>query len=104
MLLQETWSAKSKARNDKVLAAAVAEAQERGYARITRRGVATRAGVSLGCVNLSFGDMDGLKTAVLQEAVDRGLLELVAQGLADRHETALNAPQALRKRATATLI
>lgn len=103
MTLKVRWAEKAEARNAKVLAAAIAEAGDKGYSKITREGVAQRAGVALGCVNLAFGRMDRLKTAVMDYAVKHALLEIVAQGLADGHETARNAPPSLRTRALATL-
>lgn len=103
MTLKDKWAEKSKDRDAKVLAAAVAEAEARGYSKITREGVAARAGVALGCVNLAYGTMQALKDAVMRTAVDGGFLEIVAQGLADGHELARNAPPKLRTRALATL-
>lgn len=97
------WDMKAKVRHNKVLGAAIEEAQAVGYANITRRSVATRAGVAVGSVNFAFGDMERLKAAVLAHAVQYGLLDIVAQGLAARNETALNADPELRKRALATL-
>lgn len=103
MALEEIWARKAKARRDKVLSAALLDAQAHGYRNITRERVAALAGVSLGSVNQAFGDMASLKTAVMVEAVNMSLLDIIAQGLADKHETALNAPPSLKESALATL-
>ena len=88
-------------RDERVLGAALALAQEVGYQWITREMVARKAGVSVGTVSNVYGSIVELKRAVLREAVEREVLEVVAQGLADGHEIARAAPDALRSRAVA---
>lgn len=90
-------------RNATILEAAIQEAGEVGYQWITREAVATRAGVSAGSVNNAYGRMVELKRAVLREAVARGLANIVAQGLADNHEIARNAPPELKAKAVALM-
>lgn len=87
----------------KILLAGVALAVMGRYDRITRRQVAEGAGVSPARVSLFAGDMDGLRTAIMEEAVRRGVASVVAQGLADRHPAALAAPEELRQKALAVL-
>lgn len=90
-------------RNRRVLEAAVSLASERGYQKITRSEVADRAGVATGSVNNAYETMDGLRDAVMAAAVERGLLAIVAQGLAASHPTARAAPQVLKDSALASL-
>jgi AcrR family transcriptional regulator len=88
-------------RDDRILTAAVELAKGIGYQWITRDQVAEAAGVSAGTVNNAFGGMIELKRAVLRHAVEIGLVEIVAQGLADGHEIARGAPADLRAQAAA---
>lgn len=90
-------------RNRRILEAALSLAGERGYEKITRQDVAERAEVATGSVNNAYGDMAGLRDAVMNAAVGRGLLAIVAQGLAARHPAACAAPQALKDSALASL-
>lgn len=103
MTRKERFAAMVESRNRKVLEAAIALAQERGYDKITRSGVATTAGVAVGCVNGAFGTMDGLKAEVMRQAVAGEMLDIVAQGLADGNDIARNADPLLKERARATL-
>lgn len=96
-------SEKVENRNRAVLDAALQVASERGYRTMTRDQVAERAGVAVGGVNNAYGTMDGLRDAVMAAAVDRGVLPIVAQGLADRHPAALASPEPVRKAALASL-
>lgn len=96
-------SEKVENRNRAVLDAALRLALLRGYRNITRQQVADEAGVAVGSVNNAFGTMDGLRDAVMAAAVHRGDLPVIAQGLVDRHPAALNAPQAIKDSALASL-
>lgn len=89
---------------DKILAAAMVQARADGYQWITREVVAASAGVSTGMVNQVFKTVRDLKRAVLREAVTTEDLAIVAQGLADRHEIALNAPPELKRKAALSLV
>lgn len=86
-------------RDARILDAAVLLAQDIGYQWITRDQVALAAGVSPGTVNNAFGTMVGLKRAVLAAAVERGIKEIVAQGLADGQAVCREAPADLRRAA-----
>lgn len=84
-----------------VLDAAVVEARTMGLQRIRRDTVARRAGVAAGTVNNAFGNMSGLREAVMREAVSKEHLDIVAQGLALRDPIAMEAPHILKVRALA---
>jgi AcrR family transcriptional regulator len=96
-------SEKVNERNRRILDAAVELAAERGYERITRSDVAARAGVAAGSVNNAFGDMDGLRAAVMRAAVERSNATIVGQGLAASNAIARAAPDALKQSALAAL-
>ena len=86
-----------------ILAAAVDMAKAEGYQWITRDAVAERAKVGAGSVNVAFGRMVELKRAVLTHAVQAEIVEIVAQGLADQHPIAKDAPPDLKRKALAHL-
>lgn len=91
------------ARTKQILAAATKLSRRQGYRKITRDGVAAEAGTSQGLVNRYFGDIEGLRNAVMTQAVRDADVKLVAQGIADRNKIALKAPPALREAAAAAL-
>lgn len=96
-------SEKVEKRNQRVLEAAVTLASERGFRNYSRSDVARLAGVADGGVNWAFRTMDGLHDAVMQAAVERELLPIVAQGLALQHPAACAAPADLKNSALASL-
>ena len=68
-----------------VLNAALAVAERDGWHAITRDAVAALAGCSSGTVSGAFGGMAGLSDAVMQAAVERECLPVLAAGLVARH-------------------
>ncbi len=86
-----------------ILAAAIVEAACAGYGKMTRDAIAERAGVAAGSINHEFGTIDKLRDEVMQNAVDNERLDIVAQGLADKHPITLAAPDELRTRAVRAL-
>lgn len=91
-------------RDQRILDAALELAEENGYQWITRAEVARVAEVSPATINNVYSTMVDLKRAVLAEAVVRENLAIVAQGLADRHEIVMAAPETLRKAAAAAML
>lgn len=83
--------------------AAVAAATAHGYRRMTRDHIAAEANVSPGLVSLYLGTMPNVRRVVMREAVRRGVVSIVAEGLAERDKQALKAPPALKSEA-ATLL
>lgn len=90
-------------RHEIILAAALQEAQAVGYQNIIRHRVAARAGVANGSVNHAFGTLAALKNAVMEKAVEDGVADVVAQGLATGHPVARNAPAHIKEAATRAL-
>ena len=74
-----------------VLNAALAVAERDGWHAITRDAVAALAGCSSGTVSGAFGGMAGLSDAVMQAAVERECLPVLAAGLVARDATACEA-------------
>jgi AcrR family transcriptional regulator len=83
----------------RILDAAIALSRTDGVQWITRDAVAQRAGCAAGLVNYHWKSILDLKRAVFAAAVDRQLLPLIAQGLADGNRACLDAPEWLRKKA-----
>ena len=91
-------------RDSRILDAAIHCAKEDGFQWITRERVAARAGVSAGTINSAYKTMRDLKRAVLQYAVQTGVVEIVAQGLAEGHPIARAAPPELRDKAASFIM
>ena len=95
---------KKEVRRDQILTAAVEMAMTEGYLKLTRDGVAERAGVAMGQVNHIFSTMTKLRRAVMRCAVKRELLPIIASGLAVGDTTAHNAPDRLKQQALSSLL
>lgn len=91
------------ARKAAILTAAVKLATEKHYQTITRDDVAQAAGVSAGLVTRYFFAMPELRRRVMEEAVRRELLPVIAQGLAHGCPVAAGAPAWLRAKALTAL-
>lgn len=91
-------------RDERILEAALACALAEGWQWITAAGVAAAAGVAKGSIYNAYGDMRGLKRAVLQEAVTRRIVSLVAQGLAEKHPIAVDGADDELKKAAADYV
>jgi AcrR family transcriptional regulator len=98
------WAAANSRRRRRVLEAAVSLAEEVGYTHLTKAGVADRAGVSRTSVWITYNGMLALKREVMAEAVTRGNVKIIAQGLAAGDPVALTAPHTLKQQAAAALV
>lgn len=72
-------------RHATILQAATLLARADHYHRISRADVASKAGCGAGTVNLCFGDMEGLRDAVVAEAVRTGDKDIIAQAIVAKH-------------------
>ncbi len=90
-------------RNRTVLEAAIALATQHGMGAVTRPRVARESGVATGTVSNAYGSMEGLRDAVMAAAVEREILPVIAQGLAERYAAAVSAPPDLKTRALAQI-
>ena len=95
---------KRDAKRFRILDAAIEMALEDGYLMITKRGIARRADVNESLVAYYWGDVESLKGKVLETAVERGILKIVAQGLCAGDDIAVKAPLEQRKLAAEMII
>lgn len=86
-----------------ILKAAVRLAKSKGFRNFSREDVAEAAKTATGTVSYHYRGMAGLRKAVMQYAIDNEVLEIIAQGLAERHAMALKAREELRLRAAGCL-
>lgn len=86
-------------RKAQILDAALEAATPVGIDRITFDAVAKRADVSIGLVIHYFGTMTKLRRTLMREAVKRGVVAIVARGLAVEDPQARKAPPVLRAQA-----
>jgi AcrR family transcriptional regulator len=86
-----------------ILEAGIALAKRDNYNRITRDALAKRAGCSPALVSAYFGTMVQFRRSLMRHAVDREIVEVVAQGLVDRNPYARKAPDELRQKAMASV-
>lgn len=84
----------------KILEAAVPLAEANGYDNVTRKQVAEAAGVSGPILNYHFGTMSGFKGALLQYAIDNGVLKVAAQAALK----GVKMPTSLRRQALDSLL
>lgn len=79
--------------------AALDEAREVGYQRVTRASVATRADCAPSLVSHYFGPSANLEQVIMSAAIIEGDFEILAQGLAANDLLARNAPKELKEQA-----
>jgi AcrR family transcriptional regulator len=70
-----------------------------GTFNVSRRDVASRAGISHGAINHEFETMAGLRDALVADAIERRDLPVLARALAVSHPLIKNAPDELREAA-----
>lgn len=90
-------------RKDHILNTAINMSKVGSYDTITRDKIAESAGVSMGLVTRYFGTMKQLRVAVMRRAVKRGILEIIAQGLAKGDPQAKKASPELKAKSAALL-
>lgn len=74
-------------------------AKEIGYSHVNRLNLADRANVSPSLISHYFGSTDALRDMLINKAVAREVLPVIAQGIAYGHIHAKHAPRELKKRA-----
>lgn len=90
---------KPEARKEHILATALLLAEAQGYARLTREQITTAAGVTGPVLSHHFGTMPQFRRSLMQYAIEKESLAVVAQGLAAGDPQAQGASEALRRRA-----
>jgi len=91
-------------RKQEILNAAIELAKRVGYQAITRDEVAQEADASSSLITCYFYNMDGLKRAVMQAAIELEELSIIAQGLGLRDAEALAINDKLKSKAINYLI
>ena len=91
-------------RHADILTAALDLARAEGLGSLTRKRVAQAAAVSPGLVTFRFLSTSLMRDAVMQAAVDRADLRVLADGIALRHATALAAPVEMRMAALESMM
>jgi len=86
-----------------ILNTAVGMAKSEGYQRITRDGLAKKAGVSSGLVTRYFNTMIQLRRSIVRQAVQREVLEIIAQAVLSNDPHVSKAATELKKRALASV-
>jgi len=90
-------------RHGQILDAALNVAAKVGYQRMTRDQIAAAAGASPAAINQRFSTMTMLRRDVMRAAIARGVVAVVAQGLADGNAYAKKASTELKQQAAALL-
>jgi AcrR family transcriptional regulator len=90
-------------RETEILEVALRLAAVKGYARVTREEIATAAGCSSGLVSRYLGTMTQCRRVLMRKAIERELVKIVAQGLADGNPHAKKASPELKARAAQLL-
>lgn len=90
-------------RREQILKAAVELSKTEGYSKITRDKIAKSARVSVGLVTRYFSTMPQLRRCVMRYAVQNGVAEIVAQGLANGDAHAKKASPELKEEALSLL-
>lgn len=93
------WAAANRRRRQRVLEAALTLAEDVGYTHLTKATVARAAGVSATSVWITYAGMQGLRREVMSEAIARGNLKIIAQGLVAGDPQAHAAPHKLQTEA-----
>jgi AcrR family transcriptional regulator len=87
-----------------ILDAAYSIATEHDWNALTREAVAALAGIATGSVNVAWGTMDNLRSAVMKRAVEQSHLPTIVIGLVQNYPEAHAAPRDLQAKALASLI
>ncbi len=86
-------------RKAQLLYCALKLAERHNYKNVTRLLVAANTNTTVGLINRYFGSAEGLREALLQQAVIDKNVAVVAQGIEDKHPLVKNAPIKLRQEA-----
>lgn len=78
-------------------------AKNYGLSSLSRDDIAHAAGAATGSVTYCFGNMSGLKDAVIRKAIECEELRIIAEGIIADNKIALSAPARLRAQALNSL-
>lgn len=86
-------------RVEELITSALGLAAVVGYQQVTREAIAECCGVSCGTISRYFGTMTNMRRTLMRQAVTRGVVPIIAQGLAAGDQHARAADQALKSQA-----
>ena len=90
-----------KTRRKEILDAALKLAEKRGFDRLTQGTIARAAGISVSLIPYYFKSMNGMRKAVMKEAINCESLGVIAHGVAVNHPLTRQMDPLLRHRALA---
>lgn len=90
-------------RKEQILNVAVRLSKDVGYTNITRQHIADDIGISMGAITTYF-TMPQLRKQIMRRAVQGGVIEVIAQGIANKDNQAMKAPEELKKQAVELLL
>ena len=88
-----------KDRKRELVDAGIVAARQVGFNNLRREDVARVAGCANGTLSLHFNTLGQFKRALMREAIKRGELRIIAEGLAIRDPNALKAPEDIKQKA-----
>lgn len=89
---------------DRIELAALSTARRIGVQGLTRARIAAAAGVSEALVSYHMGTKEEIERWVVETAVERGMLPIVANAIACNHPAAAALPRDLKEEALRTLL
>lgn len=92
-----------KVRTNEILAAAILDAEKRGFQNITIRSLANHVGCSRALIHIYFNTIVQLKRSVMRYAIKDENLLIIAQGLVAKDPTARKASEELKDKAIASV-
>lgn len=93
------YRANPELRREHILDAAVKIAKNIGYTNVTRNAIAESAGISTGLVTNYLGTLPAMQRTLMRYAIKNSIVEIVAQGLANKDKHARKATPELKERA-----
>ena len=78
-------------RKQDILDAAMLLSIENNYATITKQQIADKCDISPSLINTYFNDMDGMRQAIMKEAIHLSVSSIIAQGVVYGNGLAINA-------------
>lgn len=90
-------------RKELLLCAAIDLSLKIGYQNITRIKIAKKAHVSVSLINRYFGKIEDLKKEILKAAIEKEVIEIIAQGLKTKDLAVLKISDRLKKKALSFL-
>jgi AcrR family transcriptional regulator len=77
-------------RQEYILDAAIKLALQKGYKNVTRNGLADFANIAPALLNHHFVTMDNIRRAVVQRAIEREIIPIIAQSLIEYGENTIH--------------